>query len=905
MKSSVFIFLGIRLAFYFTGCFPIPMCAASLDELNWFSDTSEETTTQTPLPSVVQKSPVIYDLENVAPSFDIAFDTVQDLQQNILEKSVSISQIVNKNSPQEKELIAQVSPEPSAAPSAEEAQNNLEQEKIARITPEQQKTILINFNNVSMIEYIRFISRLTNKNFLFDEGDLQFNVTIISEEPTSLQNTMTALLQELRIHDLMLIEEGNNFIIHKNPKVNSISKVVAGDITSTTIKDSEIITKVFRLNTMDPEKAAAIIRPLVSEISIIEVLKETNHIIVTDLAANIIKISELLKSLDAPRSGLVIGQYVARLFPIDSLIPMAERIMQPIAQDQPLSFVPQQSTNSIFIISTPYLVERTISIIQYIDQEQAQTQIIEPQKLGFEKGAPPPPPTPPTQFQEPTGQWILGPDGKWIFNPHVAPGTATPPQGEWRLDDKGNWYFVPGGSPSGNRPKGQWELDSNGNWLFGLEKNEAINPSRLTRGLTGPAGLPGGVKKVIKFYTHKLLYRKGEEIQNALHRIADSLRYDEKKYEALLTALSSIQWIEPSNSLIITGIPEALKQVRELIEEIDIPLREVFLEMLILNTTIDDALNYGVTYGTRFGGGDLSGAQGFIEGLTPIANALTSTGLNTLGLPIGSNLAAAIIPDGTKLANANGFNLGVIGRKITHCGTEFGSIGALVSSLHDRNKTNIIMNPKIITEDNAPAEIFIGINTAFKTQSISNDLGSVITNNFEFRDVGTRLKVTPYISNDDMVTMDIVEEVSAVISGLQTTVLSNTQNVGPTTSLNTMTTRVHIPNGYFLVIGGLMQDQYVRNRSQVPCLGGVPILGGLFTTKSNSDNKTNTMIFVRPIIVDSEEEIEHLTKHQQDIWRYKRNLKDSWDYETEEALDWFNVRRTLYNEHECDYENIE
>src|SRR5262249_10137100 len=115
------------------------------------------------------------------------------------------------------------------------------------------KTILINFNNVAITEYLRFISRISGKNFIFDEADLQFNVTIISEEPTSIENVMTALLQELRIHDHDLIEQGNNLIIHRNTKVNSISRVVANEYDES-IPGSEIITQVFRLNTLQPEK---------------------------------------------------------------------------------------------------------------------------------------------------------------------------------------------------------------------------------------------------------------------------------------------------------------------------------------------------------------------------------------------------------------------------------------------------------------------------------------------------------------------------------------------------------------------------------------------------------------------------------------------------------------------------
>lgn len=74
---------------------------------------------------------------------------------------------------------------------------------------------------------------------------MQFTVTIVSEEPTTIENIMTALLQELRIHDLELIEQDNTIIIHRNPKVSSISKVVPADTNVSDVTNADIVTKVF------------------------------------------------------------------------------------------------------------------------------------------------------------------------------------------------------------------------------------------------------------------------------------------------------------------------------------------------------------------------------------------------------------------------------------------------------------------------------------------------------------------------------------------------------------------------------------------------------------------------------------------------------------------------------------
>jgi len=112
---------------------------------------------------------------------------------------------------------------------------------------------------------------------------------------------------------------------------------------------------------------------------------------------------------------------------------------------------------------------------------------------------------------------------------------------------------------------------------------------------------------------------------------------------------------------------------------------------------------------------------------------------------------------------------------------------------------------------------------------------------------------------------------------------------GPTTTQNRTTTRVHVPDGYFLVLSGMIEDDKAQSRNQVPCLGGVPILGAAFSEKRQIDVKRNTMVFIRPRIIDTVEQIQNLTKHQQDIWDHKHRKKKMWLYETDEALDFFNI----------------
>jgi type III secretion protein C len=735
------------------------------------------------------------------------------------------------------------------------------------------KTILINFNNVSIIEFIRFISKISGMNFIFDEDDLQFNVTIVSEEPTTIQNIMTALLQGLRIHNLTMLEQGNNIVIHKNLNVNGIAKVVSDNLPQEENPErTELLTRLFRLNTANAEKIALIVRPLVSERAIIEVFKETNHIIVTDLVANVEQIAQLIKALDAPNNGLVIGQYVVRSGFIDSLIQLAQKIMQPIAQDKTLLFVPHRAAGSIFIVSTPFLMERTMAMLQYLDQNQGITRVFDLKDLNYGGG--------PGGAGGPAGRWELDPQGNWIYRPYQQPGVPTsdsPPQGYWTVDENGNWRFQSGkppGTPSASGlggPEGRWVLDSNGFWVFQLAPGRTISAERLGRPQTWTAELPLGHIERTQFYIYKLKYRKGDLVQTTLGKVGQGLRVTGSSNIDLVDAINSVQFLETSNSLLFTGSAEALAKIQELLQEIDTPLRQVFIEVLILETSFDDSLLYSVNWGTRFGGGDWSGSQAFLSSGSPLEIALATT-------------VPPRTPDAATLATNPGFSQGIVGRHLTHGGVEFNSLGTLVKAVRGNSEVNVVLSPKILTEDNIPAEIFVGINTQFPTQSVVNNLGVIVTQNYEYRDVGTLFRVTPLIGSNDVITLVIEEEVSRAITSNATV-----GETGLTTSLSRTRTTVHLPNECFLIISGMMQDDNTLIKTSMPCLGGVPIIGALFSERTHQDTKRNTMMFLRPKIIDTEEEMDNLTRHEQDIWRVKKRVPKSWKYESSEAMEFFNL----------------
>ncbi len=757
------------------------------------------------------------------------------------------------------------------------------------------KSVFINFNNINIVEYIRFISKISGKNFIFDEKELGFNVTIVSDGPTSIETIMTTLMQELRVHNYLMMEEGNSIIIYKNAEVKNVPKVSLEQNPANPDQKSEIVTQVFLLNTLDPLKAAAIVKPMLSKGAMVQISVDTRHIIVTDLVDNIEQVRVLLKGLDSPNSGLVIGQYVVRNARIETLIELTRQIIAPIANEQVLTFVPNTLAQSVFVVSSPFIVERALSVMQYVDLQKSENKIYNMNDLKFKKppegeygGAGAGPGT-----EGKAGKWEIDSNGKWVFHPGTEVNQDTLDNGSWVLDPQGNWYFNPAGTklpfseeftkkaPENlHYPKGTWK-QQDGVWIYELLSGETIRPEFLRRPPPSQdESLPVGHIERTKFLLYKLKFRNGKDIVTAIESIATSLEQANVINKDLVTSVKALQWIEPTNSIIITGTSSAIEKIKELIGEIDTPLRQVFIEMLILETDVDDSLSFGVSWGSRAAGGSVNSVQAFIPGATNIGTSL---------LP-GSGGVPGI--SGTNTPLGSDYTMGVIGTILRHNGEEFINLAALVRFLHDNTTLNIIMNPKIMTEDNKAAEIFVGENTAFQTESIANDQGNLVTTNYQFRDVGTTLNVTPHIGSENFINLEIKIENSSITT--VPTATGTGQSVssfqaGPTTSINRTTTNVNIPDGCFLILSGMIHDELMTTNNQIPCLGGLTGVGGLFKGRSNTTTKRNLMIFIRPVVIDSYEQMNELTKRNQDIYTEKKRQKEDWKHHMDEALKWLNL----------------
>lgn len=385
------------------------------------------------------------------------------------------------------------------------------------------------------------------------------------------------------------------------------------------------------------------------------------------------------------------------------------------------------------------------------------------------------------------------------------------------------------------------------------------------------------------FLIYKLQYHQGSEILTALKQISvDVAKGSVSSNQNLLNAVNSLQWIKVTNSLLGSGEPETLSKLKDLIQNLDIPLRQVFIEVLVLETSLTNTQNFGLQWGgkmqylnrfaTSTGNFPLASANS-----TPTTDSAATGGSNVIGSGINAVSPTAvnngITPANTAIPFLTGFDLGVIGDIIMHKGRSFISLGSLVNALQTDTDSQIVMNPKIITQDNRNSTIFVGSNIPFIGSLVSNTSTNTVTSqNLEYRDIGFNLSITPTIGNNDIVTLEINNDISEVISSVTQGTSSSTSLTGLTTSHTAMNTRVHVPDKHFVVLSGMIQDSKSHFKSQIPCLGGIPVIGVAFSETDRLNSKQNVLIFVRPHIVNTYEEYKEITSNQEVLFKEQAGL---------------------------------
>jgi general secretion pathway protein D len=282
------------------------------------------------------------------------------------------------------------------------------------------------------------------------------------------------------------------------------------------------------------------------------------------------------------------------------------------------------------------------------------------------------------------------------------------------------------------------------------------------------------------------------------------------------------------NALIVSAAPEDWRTLEGVIRGLDVPRRQVFVEAIILEATIDKTRALGIEFRATpsFGGseglaqanfGALAGALGDPTSLAGLLLAAASN--QTVRLPNGQEVPAHAV---------------------------------LLTALEQDADVNVLSAPTLVTTDNEEAEIVVGRNVPFVASRATSaaNLANLFTT-IERHDVGITLRLRPQITGEDFVRLDLFEEVSD-IDPTAAPAVGDPTLVGPTTTIRSASTAIAARDGQTVVIGGLLADTVRATERRVPYLGRIPVLGALFRRDDGQRTKTNLLVFLTPHIIGSD-----------------------------------------------------
>jgi general secretion pathway protein D len=318
--------------------------------------------------------------------------------------------------------------------------------------------------------------------------------------------------------------------------------------------------------------------------------------------------------------------------------------------------------------------------------------------------------------------------------------------------------------------------------------------------------VPKGKEKIRVFYLENA---SAEELAKVLQTLSTKQRTTAKgkKEIPVISENIGITADKATNSLIILAEKEDYIVLEEIIKKLDIPRAMVYIECLIMEVNTSKDFN--------------------------------------LGTITGAKVSSPLPP---------GFSLGVFGEAIELNGIFFPSLAAVVQAYQKDKDVNILSTPQILTTDNQEAKIHVGKNIPFQTRS-SAQSGVETYSSYEYKDVGVMLTITPQISKDRKVRLDIAQIVTR---------LESTTEFRPTTLKREIDTTVIVKDKSTVVIGGLIDEGYAETEYKVPCLGDIPFFGWIFKSKAKSREKSNLFVFLTPHVVETPEEAEEIYSKKKD-----------------------------------------
>ena len=347
-----------------------------------------------------------------------------------------------------------------------------------------------------------------------------------------------------------------------------------------------------------------------------------------------------------------------------------------------------------------------------------------------------------------------------------------------------------------------------------IEKEEDVIPTKLDESIkTTTTNL--SVNR-FGYDVINLKFASSSEIQETISNIINNSSYSSNDNNSASSQKISIEAYSSGNQVILSGLSDRRKEIINLIEILDKPTKQVFVEAVVAELSTSKAKELGLQF---------SGSSG--------KSGLTILNSNSLGANVGGNISS-FVTDGIGITLGPGAN-------------QISSIGALINIIENDGNSEILATPTLLAMNNKEAQILVGSNIPIITGKYTSNSSESANTPFQTisrQDVGIIFKIKPVIGLDEFITIEILQEVSELdtSSALASDVV---------TTKRAISTSAIVKTGKTLAIGGLINETTQYLGAKLPILGDLPGFKEFFNQRRVSRSKRNLVIFLKPTIVNS------------------------------------------------------
>ena len=305
------------------------------------------------------------------------------------------------------------------------------------------------------------------------------------------------------------------------------------------------------------------------------------------------------------------------------------------------------------------------------------------------------------------------------------------------------------------------------------------------------------------------------------------------------------------NRLVFRTVPRTYAAIKALLDKLDVVPAQVLLQVMVVEVTLTESTQFGLEFSGFHSGNDV---------MTLFGNHYSGsgTGLNPFITQAVANAAAGAATQTTNFRTGNDRQTGgtFVIADPDNPQKRFGYIRALAGN----GKVKVISSPQLLVTSHNKANMQVGSSIPILTQGISNSESNTnVTQNYQYKDVGVILEVTPQITSTDLIALNVSQEISAKVDPSTTDPIQS-----PSISTRKVESTMTIANGQTMIIGGLIQERTNDTLDSLPIINKIPILNRLFGSTNASVERSEILVLITGYIVNEKSPIEDMIKRYND-----------------------------------------